>query len=294
MQFKPGWLPVLQALAHHHSVSLAAEQLGYTQQAVSYTLNQIEQAFKCRLFERQGRRLRMTAEGQRVLMLGDKYLETLSNLRQELQHVQIYSQATGWRIARSNSFTSSSQLGRLLAEILKAFPQTQLSLEWVLQTHLEAWMLKEQIPLGLSFCPAQDPALSSLLLFESAYVWVAHRDYRQALDIPLIQFKYHPLNQLQHLFSQGADFRYLSGFAKALPRSGISSGNLLETLQLVKEGCGKACLPRCEVEADLARGELFELASSDQKISAYLLLAQDLLPEDAVAWFRQQAGQLLR
>lgn len=286
MTLKTEWLSIIQKLSEVGSISVAAEALGYTQQALSYTLGIAEQYFKCSLFERQSRALVLTAEGKKVLAFTRTYFDQMYGLQASLQDFQADGLARKWRVARSNSFTSSPQVGHLLQDLYTAFPDYTLALEWVSQPQLEALMLRENIPLGLSFYPAKSPQLTALKLFESAYVWVMPASLAKTEPVPVIEFKYHYLNRARHMFHEGPDYTYLSELLTPEQVPSIASGNMLEILQLLKQGCGKACVPEIDVAGELLSGEYVLLASTPEKITGYLWVAEPLLPPHFVAWLK--------
>jgi DNA-binding transcriptional LysR family regulator len=58
------------AVADHGSMTVAANSLHLTQSAVSQQIKRLEQMFGCDLFERDGRRLELTHDGERFLRIG--------------------------------------------------------------------------------------------------------------------------------------------------------------------------------------------------------------------------------
>ena len=60
-------LRAFEAAARHLSYTRAAEELALTQSAVSRHIRTLEADFGCRLFEREGRGLRLTESGRLLL-----------------------------------------------------------------------------------------------------------------------------------------------------------------------------------------------------------------------------------
>ena len=54
-------------IAQLHNFSKAAEQLGYSQSAVTMQIKQLEEELNVRLFERIGKHIRLTQAGDRLL-----------------------------------------------------------------------------------------------------------------------------------------------------------------------------------------------------------------------------------
>ena len=63
--------------ARHLSFTLAAQELCLTPSAVSHRIARLEQALELRLFERLTRRIRLTAEGERIFAILDDAVEAL-------------------------------------------------------------------------------------------------------------------------------------------------------------------------------------------------------------------------
>ena len=75
----------LEAAARHFSYSRAAEELHVTQSAISHQIRHLEQLWNVRLFERQGRRVVLTAAGQALVPVVRDFIERLGAILQELQ-----------------------------------------------------------------------------------------------------------------------------------------------------------------------------------------------------------------
>lgn len=70
-------LHTFHAAARHLSFALAAEELCLTPSAVSHRIARLEQALNVRLFERLTRRIRLTAEGERIFAILDDTVNAL-------------------------------------------------------------------------------------------------------------------------------------------------------------------------------------------------------------------------
>lgn len=284
MKFKTEWLLILEKLAEYGSVSEAAEHLGYTQQALSYTLKIVEQYFNQTLFERHNRALILTPAGEQVLALAVKYRQQFHGIRDVLQKIQLTTESCDWKVLRSDNFSNFSQIGRLFGEIRAVFPQDIFAFEWVLQHQLESQLLNAPKALGLSLCPAKSKAIQSFQIFESPYVWVQHSQCRQSDDVPLILFDYHYLDRAKEILHVSEAYRYLSGLTLSQHPRRIMASNMYEIIQWVKAGCGKACVPLIDVQSALDDGQLILLEKTAVTMCGYLLVVPDLVPEAFMAW----------
>jgi DNA-binding transcriptional LysR family regulator len=72
-------------LARCGSFTLTARELFLTQSAVSHAIKSLEQELECRLFDRLGRRARLTPAGQRLLEPAYRILEEMQQARADLK-----------------------------------------------------------------------------------------------------------------------------------------------------------------------------------------------------------------
>lgn len=117
-------LPVFEAVARLNSFSLAANELNVSQSAVSHQIRILENHLGETLFNRQGRNLELTIEGQR-------YLDAISNSL--LQITQATNQIKGEqknhvRLAVYSSFAVYWLIPRL-PELKRLHPNIELSIE---------------------------------------------------------------------------------------------------------------------------------------------------------------------
>ncbi len=288
MNLKAEWLIVIEKIAEHGSMSEAARDLGYTQQALSYTLGLAEQYFNGPLFERNSRLLILTPEGERVLTLAQKYRQQVSDLQASLQRFQSNELPRQWKIIRSDNFSSSSQIARLVAGINAAFAQDTFQFDWATQHQLESMLLNENMALGLSIYPGKAKAIRSFRLFESPYVWVRQTECLPEHAMSVISFDYHYVNRARQILHVSDAYHYLAGLTLPDHHPKITASSMYEIIQLVKAGCGKACVPLIDVQDAIDTGQLCLLETTSETVSGYLLVAESLVPEDLIGWLEQQ------
>ncbi|WP_438969643.1 LysR substrate-binding domain-containing protein [Methylophaga sp.] len=78
-------LRIIQALADHGSLTAAANALFVTQPALSHQMRYLEQKLEVALWERQGRKLRLTQAGDLLLRVAGQVLPVLEQTEQTLQ-----------------------------------------------------------------------------------------------------------------------------------------------------------------------------------------------------------------
>ncbi len=96
-------LTVLAALATTGSVTAAAAQLGVTQSAVSHRLREAERRLGAPLVERGERGVQLTADGERMRALAERFLRELMRVEQEIET----ERSAGQRLLRLGQATFS-------------------------------------------------------------------------------------------------------------------------------------------------------------------------------------------
>lgn len=78
------WLGSFEAAARHMNFTRAAEELGITQGAMSLHVQRLEDALACKLFERRGRSVNLTAQGEAFMPHVSRLFEELGFVAQSL------------------------------------------------------------------------------------------------------------------------------------------------------------------------------------------------------------------
>ena len=78
-------LTLLRNLAQTGSLAAAAEKLHLTQSALTHSIRKLEQITGVTLWEKQGRKLQLTAAGRYLLATGDDVLPRLEAADQQLK-----------------------------------------------------------------------------------------------------------------------------------------------------------------------------------------------------------------
>jgi DNA-binding transcriptional LysR family regulator len=75
-------------LAHCGSFTQTARELFITQSAVSHAIKSLEQELECRLFDRLGRKARLTPAGRQLLEHAQRILEEMQLARADLKALE--------------------------------------------------------------------------------------------------------------------------------------------------------------------------------------------------------------
>ncbi|MCU1718031.1 LysR substrate-binding domain-containing protein [Pseudomonas sp. 5P_3.1_Bac2] len=119
-------LRAFEAAARHLSFTRAAAELAITQSAVSRHIRTLEEHFDCRLFERRGRNLHLSAAAQRLL---PGLTEGFAALQQACSAVQVDDSLL--RMKAPSTLTMRWLLARLSRYRLSQASEVQLTSAWM-------------------------------------------------------------------------------------------------------------------------------------------------------------------
>lgn len=165
-------LPVFEAVARLNSFSRAADELNVSQSAVSHQIKQLETFLGEALFERQGRTLALTREGQ-------DYLEGISSALFQIDRATgqlLGRQDSSLRLAVFSSFAVRWLVPRL-PDLHRQHPEIQL----VLEMTGEHPVLSGRVADSFITINTDSPAYSYDLLYREQLFPVCSRQYWQAM-----------------------------------------------------------------------------------------------------------------
>ncbi|MFW5824353.1 MAG: LysR substrate-binding domain-containing protein [Marinobacter sp.] len=180
-------LPVFEAVARLNSFSRAADELNVSQSAVSHQIKQLETFLGEALFERQGRGLSLTREGQ-------DYLEGISSALFQIDRATgqlLGRQDRSLRLAVFSSFAVRWLVPRL-PDLHREHPEIQL----VLEMTGEHPLLSGRVADCFITISTDSPAYSYDMLYREQLFPVCSRQYWQAMgseDISVEGVARHPL-----------------------------------------------------------------------------------------------------
>src|SRR2546421_11320436 len=116
-------LRVLAALARHGSVTAAAQELGYSQPAVSHHLARLERETGARLVQRVGRGVRLTGAGRQLAERAEEILGRLGAAEAEL------AAHSGLRAGRVRLAAFPSALATVVPRAAAAFTKDHPNVE---------------------------------------------------------------------------------------------------------------------------------------------------------------------
>jgi DNA-binding transcriptional LysR family regulator len=140
-------LEIFVEAARLESISRAAERLHIAQPAVSIAIARLEQDLGTDLFERAGRRVRLTAEGRRLLTDAASLLDQAAALKASA--TRLSELAEGELHIACPSMLATYFLPRLLSDFLVNYPGLQASITQAGTADIQQMLLDDELEAGV-------------------------------------------------------------------------------------------------------------------------------------------------
>ena len=239
------------ALAQHGSLAQAGRALNVSHAAISQQVRALESHLGLSVVDRSGRRLELTADGQRLAeVLGRAF----GDIAQEVDFLTGADARRPLQVTTTPLFAANWLMDRLSAFRLE-HPQIDLMLN---PTPVRVDLIAAGIDVAIRYGTGDWPGVESELLFESSFVTVAARSLigdrtidkpSDLLDLPWLQ-EYGTTEVNDWLAAQGVTAAR-TGAMTQLP------GNLV--IEGVRRGDGVSATARAFVEPDIAEGRVLVL-----------------------------------
>ncbi|WP_214096290.1 LysR family transcriptional regulator [Candidatus Methylacidithermus pantelleriae] len=237
----------------------AGKRLRLSQSSVTRAIQALESELGCRLLERSGRKVVLTAAGERLLVRARSILNEMGQARAEV------SDEEGWggkrlRIAAS---TTACQyiLPAVFREFKESFPECMISVESA-DTPKGIELLEEKrVDLVLGVCPFREVDLVFHPLYQDRLVFVASSHHPLAHRATLAPEELSGLRYLLYNKSS-VTFRIIQAYFerhRVRLRSFIELGNMEAIKEMVKVGLGIGVLPDWLVRQEFVKGTLIQL-----------------------------------
>jgi DNA-binding transcriptional LysR family regulator len=148
-------LRVVRAAARHGSFSMAAEQLGYTQSAVSRQIALMERAAGRPLFERQARGVRLTEAGRLLVRRADAMLGELRAAQHDLR--DLGARAPGRLRVGAFSTAMAALVPRAIRALVGQHPHLRVPLREGLSARLLTSLTRGRLDAAVVTAPRETP-----------------------------------------------------------------------------------------------------------------------------------------
>ena len=187
-------LKVFQSVAKNLSFTKASQELFISQPAITKHIQELENFYQARLFERQGSKILLTDAGRLLLRHSEKILDDYKQLEYEI-HL-LHNEYIGELRLGASTTIAQYVLPPLLANFISQFPQINLSLLNGNSRGVETALQEHRIDLGLVEGIFRLPNLKYTLFLEDELVAVVHSNSKliksdeitpqDLLNIPLV------------------------------------------------------------------------------------------------------------
>lgn len=243
-------------IAEVGSFTRVATELGYTQSAVTMQIKQLERELDCVLFERLGRSVRLTPEGERLLPVANRMLQAADEASRIAQEPGEVSGTL--RIGVSDSLLVGV-LAPVLSELSRTYPRVCVSTHQQMPDEQFAMLRRNDIDVLLLLDERMERP-EWVKVFEApaevGFVAAATDPMTRRARVPLEEVLSRPLflTERDVSYRAGLDERIWARGLEATPH--VECGNTAFLAELV-EGCGGVSfLPSCAVRAAVAAGRL--------------------------------------
>ncbi len=160
------------------SFTAAASRLYLTQPAISLQVKALEKEIGERLFDRVGRKIRLTPAGSAIF----SEVEDLVGKLDEIQHIagEFKSLNRGCLALGASDTTSIHVLPDLLRSFLERHPNVELSISSLFSSEVARRVLDREVDLGIVTLPMTDPKLEVIRLFRQRLVCIVAPGHRLA------------------------------------------------------------------------------------------------------------------
>lgn len=237
----------------------AAEVLGYAQSNVTTQIRLLEEEFETRLFERLGKRVALTPDGEKLLKYANQILKYSEEAKESLNNGHAPHGSITVGVAES---LCVFRLPSLFKEYCKRFPNVKLVLKLGIPSDFSHWLRENSI--DIAFCLAEKLDVKDL-----------HLEASLPEPMVIVGEPNHPLClkgaigpadiEGQCLILTEAGCTYRAVIERILNQEGIKPGSTLEfdSVEAIKQfaasGMGIALLPRAAVERELQNNQLADL-----------------------------------
>ena len=278
-------LRAFEVSSRHLSFTKAADELFITQSAVSHQIRHIEELWDFKLFQRQGRRLIITKEGQLIVPIVREFLESMNRVLNEITNTETRSSI---RVSLVQSFAVKWLVPRL-GKFNELYPDISI---WISTSDDLVNFGKDEVDIAIRLGRGEWPGLHVDPMLQEYVFPVCSPDFLRRLTPPEkpADLVHYPL-LYRHSFDicpRWRDwFRDAGITIKSLPR-GSHFPDTSMSVQAATDNQGIALARSAHVEKDLASNRLIKLFNvySKSPVSYYIVCPHKVVTQPRIAAFR--------
>jgi DNA-binding transcriptional LysR family regulator len=255
-------LKAFQRVAARESFTKAAQELFLTQSAVSQQIRSLEEEIGSRLFDRSGRRIRLTGEGEILLT----YTQRLFDLHEEIEKLfgNLRTLKRGKIAIGATAVIGTYFMPAVISTFHQQYPEIEIDLRMGNSDQILRLILDREVDLGIAGMIRPQAALESVFLHREELLFVCSPENRLAARrrVTLAELRNHPfiwrekgtqtLEIIRRWFRENA----LDDF----PHQSLSLANMEAAKRIVGEGYGITVIPATAARREIEAGRLKRLA----------------------------------
>ena len=262
-------LETFQKIAETRNFTTAANALGYAQSTVTTQIKQLEEELGCLLFERLGKTIVMTPEGDRLLLYSGKMLQLEREVFMEVPGTAEPSGVLKLGISESLCY---NRIPGLLLKYRKMYPKVDLQIQFVMHDTFPDQLKKGELDFVYTINPMIEDENLSLLYKKPEtlgfYVSPSHPlAKKRKVDELMLQ------DEALLLTGHNCAFKHM--LVRDLEQKGIAPKIAIETSakevlkQFAASGLGVAFMPDMAAETELKNKSLVRLKWSGEDFPIY-------------------------
>lgn len=255
MNFTLHQLQIFLAVARHHSVTRAAEEMFMTQPALSIQLKNFQNHFEVPLIEKVGKRIYLTDFGKSMAEIAENVLKEADALRYKTKEYQGF---LAGKLTIASASTGKYVIPYFLSEFMHQYPGIDLSLDVSNKTQVMKNLVNNEVDFAVVSVVPEKLAVEEEILLENRLYMVGNSpDFNKKM--PLIYRE-------GGSATRGVMERY---FGNPTRRKSIELTSNEAVKQAVVAGLGYSVIPLIGIKNELAVNQLSIIPSKGLPISTY-------------------------
>lgn len=265
-------LQTFLCVAKLQSFSKAAEKLGYSQSNVSFQIQQLEQELEVSLFDRSGKKIKITEPGQEFLFYANEiqklYLLSLKTIKEKNDNNP--HEIEGLLKFGSIESISTSILPSLLAEFNQIYPNISLSVITKNRENLIEMLKNNQIDFFFDFNDNIDiPNFHHKILSKEEVAFLGNKPTNK-LSLEILSKQRFILTEQGEAYRKKLDYLLLENGIHVYPSIEFSDPN--QIIQLIEKNIGISFLPLFCAIKKINENKLFIVETELPKVEMYCQL----------------------
>lgn len=256
------WINTFLVAAKNGNFRRTAELLYISQPSVTVHIQNLEKELGVQLFEREGRKMKLTEEGRRYIPHAEKLMEIY---QKGIEDLQSCSQGYTTQLSLAISpLIADTILPFVLKKYMTIHPNVEVSVKVLESIDIEKAVQNEEIDIGLSCLHSRNPNLHCVVLYKDEVKLIAQHDGLDAesappLDEEEVLLKNYLLTDNHPVYWEALsrEVKHRFPYVKMMKVSQIHI-----TKRFIVEGLGVSFLPISTVRRELIEGWLLEVPCS--------------------------------